>query len=164
MITRVKMRVTPELSERVQEIVFKNGGGWFTIDSKEPKKQIEETKHPYLFISTSKYLGFAKEEDSALFKNLDYTEVSPCDFIMSNGEQKWLPKVGEEVEMSNDGKKWAKLIYLGYIPTLGFRPKYGGFYIYCRPIKQTKTITIDGKNIEISQKCFKSLKEQLLQD
>ena len=36
------------------------------------------------------------------------------------------------------------------------------FWDYIRPIKETYTITIDGKTIEISKESFQALKQQLI--
>jgi hypothetical protein len=170
MITKVKMVVTPELSERVQEIVFKNGGGWYDVNSTLINKQVENTEHPYLFIDKNKWLGFAKVDDTAFFKAFDYIKVSPYDFIASQGEQAWLPKYGEKAEFSvYKDEVWIKSTFAYYEPKSNepFHSDSGIGYAYCRPInqtKQTKIITINGKDIEISEECFKNLKEQLLKD
>jgi hypothetical protein len=119
---------------------------------------------------TNKYLLIKKDgrlcaiDDDKIFTESSFKAVDPIDFIISNGEQEWLPKVGEEVEMCNDGKEWLKLTYLGYIPTIGFRPKYGGFFKYCRPIQVKNIITIGGQDIEVSKEFLKSLKEQLTKE
>ena len=157
MVTEIKMMVTPDLSERVQKIVFSGSGSW--IDG---YKEISDLKSRYLYINKKGRLSLGNDEN--YFINHRYEEISAYDFIASQGEQKWLPKFSEKVEFSNDKKEWEQGIFNCYIPTVRYSyfDNYLSAWKYCRPIKQTKTIIIDGKNIEISKESFESLKQQLL--
>ena len=164
MVTKVKMEVTPDLSRRVQEIVFNNGGKW-----KAGNVNINNTLFPYLYLDENKLLTFESKYCKEDFKKCEFEEISAYDFIASQGEQKWLPQFGERVEFSDNGKRWYKEHFISYTPhclneILPYRTLEGSFFEYCRPIKQTKTIIINGKNIEISKESFESLKEQLLKN
>ena len=163
MVIEVKMVVTPDLSERVQEIVFANGGRW---DSFNREIKIENTEQPYLFIDEYKNITYCNIKEESVFNNCEFEEISAYDFIASQGEQKKLPKYGEEVELSNDKKHWKKEKFSNYTPHYKrpYTTTYQNIFKYCRPIKQTKTITIEGNDIEISNECFENLKEQLLKD
>ena len=94
MVTEVKMQVTPDLSRRVQEIVFKNGGSW------GKNTNIVYTDKPYLFIDRNKELSYGENKD--FFDKKYYKEISPYDFIASQGKQMWLPKYGEEALFSDN--------------------------------------------------------------
>ena len=161
MVTKIKMVITPDLSRRVQKIVFNNGGKW-----KAGNVNIDNTLFPYLYLNKNKLLTFESKHCKEEFDNCKFQEISAYDFIVSQGEQRWLPKFGEEVEFTNNKDKWYKRKFGQYIPQFKFNYNYidmnTNCWKYCRQIKQTKTITIDGKDIEISNECFESLKEQLL--
>jgi len=92
MITEVKMEVTPDLSERVQEIVFANGGRW--SNSIISNKDVQHLDYTYLFIDNEKTLTCGNIKD--LFEKEKFKEVSVYDFIVSRGAQEWLPKYNEE--------------------------------------------------------------------
>ena len=84
---------------------------------------------------------------------------------------------GEVADYSNDGKKWERRIYMGYIdgssyPYIGVHPldekkfKEGknfnlGSWKYARPIPKKYTIIIDGVKIKISEEDYRILKEKL---
>jgi len=84
---------------------------------------------------------------------------------------------GDKVEVSNDGKCWKERVYVGYIDgaILPYMCVVGGeeylfysrkgfniyYWKYARPV-QKHTITIDGKEIEISEESYNKLKESLL--
>ena len=160
MVTRIKMKVTPELSKRVQEIVFANGGKWKWWDAK-----ISNTDEKYLYVDENKDLMWGR--DIEFYKQQhDYKEVKAIDFIVSQGEQEWLPKYGEFCEFSNDEDfqdKYTKE-FRGYLPRGDYNhvTTAGHIYRYCRPL--TKTITIKGKEVKISLKEFEDLKQQLFED
>ena len=90
MVTNVKMHVTPDLSERVQEIVFAHGGGW--LDELEAK--IKYLTAPYIYLDCNKRLIYGTLISN--YKIHDFKEVLAYDFIASQGEQEWLPKYGEK--------------------------------------------------------------------
>ena len=87
---------------------------------------------------------------------------------------------GETAEFNNDGEKWERRIYVGYIdgsnyPYIGVCPldenkfKEGknfdyGSWKYARPILKKHTIIIDGVEIEVSDKDYKALKEKLCKE
>jgi len=156
MITGIKMEVTEELSERVQKIVFGNGGKWVTGEAEIL------TGERYLYLNEDRELLVGNK--SSYFKAHKYKEVSPYDFIVSQGEQEKLPRYGEICEFSDyeDFQKAVLRKFAGYMlhndhvyVTLG-----GPTYRYCRPAK-TKTIVIDGEKIEVSIKEFESFKKAL---
>ena len=162
MVTNVKMQVTPDLSERVQEIVFANGCGWLYGVTKE----VNNLNANFLFIDSDRYL-YSGNTDNICSSHEYYEEISAYDFIASQGEQKWLPRFGETVEVRcND--EWVKAVFYSYRPKATFpftlQNNKWQFFVAstCRPLKTTKTITIDGKDIEISQESFEALKAQLV--
>ena len=158
MITEIKMEVTEDLSKRVQEIILAKGGGeWESGGIK-----ITNTNKRYLYLTEDKVLLYGNK--SSYFKAHKYKEVSPYDFIVSQGEQEKLPRYGEICEFSDyeDFQKAVLRKFAGYMlhndhvyVTLG-----GPTYRYCRPAK-TKTIVIDGEKIEVSIKEFESFKKAL---
>ena len=131
MVTNVKMQVTPDLSRRVQEIVFAHGGAWEGIG-----KKVDYTNNSYLYIGgncddISIYFGNGAE----YFENSDEEEISAYDFIASNGEQNWLPKFEEVALFSADAKEWKKDKFRYYEPNddFSFRTRYA-WYKYCKPL------------------------------
>jgi len=84
---------------------------------------------------------------------------------------------GEIAEFSNDGEKWERRIYVGYID--GSKWPYvcvassdedrfnegknfsHALWKYARPFPKKHTITIDGVEIEVSDEDYKALKEKL---
>ena len=162
MVTNVKMQVTPDLSQRVQEIVFANGGSWLN----EPLTEISYLTAPYIYLDCNKQLIHGTLITT--YEKHTFKEISAYDFIASHGEQDWLPKYGELVEFSDnknfDNSYTAAFYY--YKPNCA-KPYYGidtyVFDAYCRPIQktQTKIINIDGVNIELSSESFEALKQQL---
>jgi len=155
MITEIKMKVTPDLSKRVQATVFANGGKW-----RGEKAEISYTDEKYLYVDENKDL--INGSDIKYYKQHDYKEVSAYDFISSQGEQEWLPDYGELCEFS-DNKDFQDVHtkeFACYMPRGYSHVALGGhIYKYCRPL--TKTITIKGKEIELSIKDLESLKQQL---
>ena len=158
MITRIKMEVTPDLSRRIQEIVFDIGGRW-----KSGGKKVVSTDKRYLYLSEFKVLvcGSCIED----YNQDSYKEVSPYDFISTRGEQGLLPDYGEECEFScdEDFQSVHTEKFRCYMPDgmYSYLSTDGHFYKYCRPIRQTKTIVIDGKKIEVSIEGLEDLKQQL---
>lgn len=158
MVTNVKMHVTPDLSQRVQEIVFAHGGGW--LDELEAK--IKYLTAPYIYLDCDKQLIYGTLLST--YETHDFKEILAYDFIASQGKQEWLPRYRELVEVSQDNKTWHKETFRHYAIN-NLYPFYTAkaAYKFCRPIQKpkTKTITIDGKNIEISLESFEDLKQQL---
>jgi len=103
MVTEVKMEVTEDLSKRVQEIVFTNGGR-----RNPPTGDIK-----YLLINCEKCIIYT---DKIGFERSYFKEVSAYDFIASQGEQEWLPKYEEEVIFSDDNIYWTKSKFTNYVP------------------------------------------------
>ena len=84
---------------------------------------------------------------------------------------------GETAEFSNDGEKWERKFYAGYIDGADYpyvavnkvdeaRFKKGlsftcALWKYARPIPKKHTIIIDGVEIEVSDEDYKALKEKL---
>ena len=142
MITRIKMEVTQDLSERVQQIVFDNGGKW-----RGEKAKIIHTDEKYLYLNENKGLSHSYSDDPLFYEQHKYKEVSALDFISSQGEQGWLPDYGEMCEFSDD--EYFQGVYTEkfkcYMPhgMYNYLATDGHFYKYCRPIK-TKKITIRG--------------------
>ncbi|MFT5450600.1 MAG: hypothetical protein ACI9N9_000077 [Enterobacterales bacterium] len=74
---------------------------------------------------------------------------------------------GQEVEVRDtDSGKWSKKVFIGIHPSEG---KYKhvvangsnvSFFQYCRAIPQTKIITLDGKDIELSIESYNAFVEQ----
>lgn len=102
-----------------------------------------------------------------VFNSSKEKEISAYDFIASQGQQTWLPTYGEECEFSdnkafyNPSKMLFKYYRLSELNKIGeFVVRGGNQYIYCRPLPKTKTITIDGKDIEISVESFDAFKQQ----
>jgi len=133
MINQIKMEVTPDLSKRVQEIVFANCGSWNTSKN----KIVKYTDRKFIYIN-EKALMWAND-DIDYFKNHSFKEVSAYDFITSQGQQEWLPKYNEEALFSDDGKDWHKRKFKAYIPN----NTYSSFltsistYNYCKKIPKT---------------------------
>lgn len=160
MITEVKMQVTPDLSRRVQEIVFANNGTW----DHQSNRDIRDLDLPCLYINSSGYI--TGTFDKKAFDKSSFREVSAYDFIASNGEQHWLPRYNELAEFSNEKKSWKTGIFKRYLPEhkYGFKDKELCSYKYCREIPKTKTIVLGDKEIEISIESFNELKKQLCKD
>ena len=78
MKTNIKMRVTPEQSAKVQEIIFKNGGSWTDGDT-----NIETINHPFLYLKENSLL--TRSMDCNYFKASSLCEVDPELFILTNG-------------------------------------------------------------------------------
>ena len=158
MVTNVKMYVIPDLSQRVQEIVIEHGGGWL----EELEAKIKYLTAPYIYLDCNKQLIYGTLLST--YETHDFKEILAYDFIASQGEQEWLPRYRELVEVSQDDKTWHKETFRHYTPN-NLYPFYAASaaYGFCRPIQKpkTKTITIDGKNIEISLENFEDLKQQL---
>lgn len=152
------MEVTPDLSQRVQEIVFANEGSWLY----EPVMEISYLTAPYIYLDCNKQLIYGTLITT--YEEHTFQEISAYDFITSQGEQKWLPKYRELVEVSHDDKKWHKETFRYYAPNNRY-PFYTAkaAYKFCRPIQKPKTqvITINGTDIEISSENFEALKQQL---
>lgn len=74
----IKMKVTPEQSKQVQEIVFKLGGGWDDI----LKKGFKFTDSPFLYL---KELRLFRGLDLQCFLEDEYLEVSAEEFIKTKG-------------------------------------------------------------------------------
>lgn len=75
----VKMRVTPEESEAVQKICFKNGVAWSGFTS----NVVRLTEHPYLYIYTNDGIKFGETESH--FVNSLLPEFTAEDFILTDG-------------------------------------------------------------------------------
>ena len=131
MITEVKMQVTPDLSKRVQEIVFSNGGCWSGIDLSTKVYDVDNIQ--YLFIDRNKMMAIIK--DSYALNIISFKEISAYDFIASNGEQEWLPKYNEQALFSDDEKSWKKVKFLLYYTSSSypFRTNSSTFR-YCKPL------------------------------
>lgn len=81
---------------------------------------------------------------------------------------KWIPKVGEEIELQShtDSVIWrAERYFIGYTKMDQFVYETDQGMIFAAPrykmrqLKSTKTITIDGTDVEISNESFDKLKE-----
>jgi len=156
MVTNVKMEVTPELSERIQEIVIANGGCWT-----KGGKAIKNTFAQYLFIFQNKSLGFT-ENKRYFYDKAEEEEISPYDFIASQGQQKWLPKYGEECEFSPDKQTWSKKLFDTYSSVYKYFYTVDSMdYKYCRPLPKTKIIKIQDLTIEVTKEEAENIKEQL---
>ena len=83
---------------------------------------------------------------------------------------------GDLIEVSDNGKNWYRYIYVSYIDgneypycvasetefrLLKFRAKY---FRHARPLQRRHTITIDGKDIDISEESYQNLKKALLEN
>jgi len=113
MIIKIKMEATPDLSKRVQEIVFTNGGKWYYKDY-----SIENyVNKKFIYINSEKSIW--GDNDKEKFKLHRFEEISPYDFIASQGEQKWLPKYGEKALFDKyNEEEWVEDYFWHY------RPKY----------------------------------------
>lgn len=74
-----KVRVTPEQSRKIQELLFVLGGGWFHgHDGKHPAMLNAD----YLFLHRSMVLTYAYEHGNCYFENKpNYTEIQADDLI-----------------------------------------------------------------------------------
>ena len=77
MKTNIEMRVTPEQSAKVQEIVFANGGEWRGGDT-----DIQLTDKPFLFLKEN---CLTYMTDEIRYRTLIEEEVDPELFIRTNG-------------------------------------------------------------------------------
>ena len=90
LITKVKMKVTPELSEQVQKIVFNHGGSWCGFPG---LKEVQYTEKKYLFINWDKRIAAGDSSNDDIKINIEqednekYVEVSAKAFIAGNGEK-----------------------------------------------------------------------------
>ena len=75
----IKMRVTPEQSQKVQEICFENGIGW------RKGKILQYLNEPFLYIHKDKTLGFTSIHSEEFFNKDSMEEVLADLFIRSNG-------------------------------------------------------------------------------
>ena len=106
--------------------------------------------------------------------------------VEDNGTFDWTDEVfegyafeyGDKIEVSDNEMSWSLAIYVGYIDgeekpyvAVGILHQdkfFGGarfcsyHWKYARPIQNRHIITIDGKEIEISEESYKKLKESLL--
>lgn len=158
MITNVKMHVTPDLSQRVQEIVFAHGGGWL----EELEAKIKYLTAPYIYLDCNKQLTYGTLLST--YKTHDFKEISAYDFIASQGQQEWLPKYGEKVLLSDDNVHWkGPLEFITYLPNSlhCFMTRPGSSYTWCKLVPKPKIITIDGIDIEINAENFEVLKQQI---
>lgn len=76
--TKIKMRVTPEQSKKVQEICFKNNISW------SGNKELRHLNSPHLYIN-DEYLGYTDISQEEYFKVASYEEVDADLFIRTNG-------------------------------------------------------------------------------
>lgn len=76
--TNIKMRVTLEQSEKVQEICFKNGIDWIS-----KKRNVQFTDNPFLFID--EYISLMNEDEDEDFLEEENEEIGPELFIRTNG-------------------------------------------------------------------------------
>jgi len=129
MITEIKMEVTPDLSTRIQEIVFANGGSWGFKGT-----EIKYLSSKYLYIEKKGNLAYGEDKNN--FKKDGYKEISPYDFITSQGQQEWLPKYGEEAMFSDNEKDWHKRKFKSYLPDYSYPFIIEGNieWKYCKPI------------------------------
>jgi len=136
MITNVKMEVTPELSKRVQKIVFANGGKWGLNH-----KKIKNTFFKYLYIDKNKKLLYG--EDKSCFKKNKFKKVDVYAFIASQGEQEWLSKYSKETIFSDDEKNWHEKLFKSYSPTSSypFTTKENINYKCCKSLPKTISFT-----------------------
>ncbi len=74
-----KVRVTPEQSRKIQELLFVLGGDWFSgHDGKHPAMLNAD----YLFLHRSMVLTYAYEHGNCYFENKpNYTEIQADDLI-----------------------------------------------------------------------------------
>jgi len=106
-----KMKVTPELSKRVQEIVFRSARGWI-----DKGTIIQGLYMPWLVYDR----GFLLAANNTTEIKEEFHEISAYAYITTNGKQKWLPNYGEECLVSSDGIKWYEAKYCSYIPDSDF--------------------------------------------
>ena len=77
--TGIKMKVTPEQSQKVQEICFENGISWFS------GKVLKHLDKPYFYINGDSELGYSDKDSQLFFIEDDREEVSAELFIRTNG-------------------------------------------------------------------------------
>ena len=81
MKTNIKLRVTPEQSEVVQNICFANGVSWYAGNGSE----VRYTKAKYLFIDSDRVWFRVITEHNIGTETEGYTEVDADLFIRTNG-------------------------------------------------------------------------------
>jgi hypothetical protein len=86
MKTRIKIKVTPEQSRKVQEIAFANGVYWENGD-----RSVMNIERPYLYIDYSITYGVSPDG----FQIIDNIEVDADLFIRTNGTCEELPERDE---------------------------------------------------------------------
>jgi len=136
MITNVKMIVTPELSERVQEIVFANGGEWNSSGTK-----VKNTETKYLYINANKSLEFGSDDNN--FNKGKEKEISTYAFVATNGMESWLPKY-DEIALFECSDKIIEAKFIKY----DIKSEYpfittAGAFQKCLKISDTKTSFMD---------------------
>lgn len=77
--TNIKMRVTPEQSEKIQKICFENGNGWTS------GKILNHLDKPYLYLNRYSELGYTDINSELYFINDTREEVLADLFIRTNG-------------------------------------------------------------------------------
>jgi len=164
MITYIKMKVTPDLSRRIQEIIFANGGSWSSGHT-----DISDINMKYLYIGVNKTISMGSV--LACFNEAREEEILAYDFIASQGQQKWLPRYGEEVYMWDyDKESKKKVLFITYYPnsTFGYISIDGDRYKNCVPIqdKEISFTTTSGKKVEvkISEEEMLKLKSQICEE
>lgn len=85
MKTNIKMRVTPEQSKKVQEIIFANGGKWAGGEKGVQTKTAWGDEIKFLFIATAGYLTYMLKAQEDDFKKDESKETDADLFIRTNG-------------------------------------------------------------------------------
>jgi len=164
MIGNVRMEITNDLSRRVQEIVFAKGGSWSSGHT-----DVHDTDVKYLYIAENKTISLGTSH--SCFAAAKEEEISAYDFVTSQGQQKWLPKYGEEVHMWNydeECKEKVKFSSYNFTSTSKYISTGGVWYRHCAPIrdKEISFTTVSGENIyvTISEEEMLKLMSQLYKD
>ena len=166
MVCNIKMEVTPDLSERVQEIVIANGGSW-----EGNYKGIQFTETKYLYLDDQKIMFCTESKDDFDFP--DFKKISAYDFIASNGEQEWLPRYNESALFSRNGEIWKKFKFLRYLvgSSYPFVINNSSNYEYCKPLpkavsfiqflKDNDAYEAYMENIRVENQRWKSIKDYI---
>jgi hypothetical protein len=151
----IALKVNTELSIRVQEIVFNKGGIWA-----DGLANFQNLDKEYLIINEHWNLYYT-DKDGYEYDEY-YPKGSAIDFIISNGEQTWLPRFGDLVEFSDDNATWVQEQYKCYIPNAQY-PYFttnGNYYRYCRVAeeKEEECIKVNKKDYEELVRIVEKLK------
>jgi len=133
-VADIKMIITPDDNEMLGEIYsteFSNGYRYLRIQP----------------AAASGFYSFGYTDSYGVYQAWPDEEVKSYDIIASQGQQKWLPKFGEEAEFSDTKEAWTTERFSHYVPRdagYDWICISGNGWNYCRPIQNREPVEITG--------------------